>query len=1094
MTETLKALARAIGRRALPAILAACAAALASCNSGVITPGEEESVAPSSHTIIAFDPGIALTGIEAGIIDTGAAGAQIPGGPDEQPLEVVLFAFSTAVAANAENNQGTALVSGALDENEAPDVFLAALLNTSDTTSGAQIATTFKQALAPTFRSPRCVTCHGARESPSTLNRDAHRADFMAASGCDSQGCHVTSILPEGKDREWNAPEGLDFRGKSDQELCDMVLDPELFPTRAEALEHLKEDAKLIWALTSGKVPDGGPSNGKKELSGMTHERWVELVDLWATGGFECDDSSAVRAVDLVSRTRAGRTTAGDAGSSEPAVAFRPDPGFKPSEASAAAGTVFVAFSSTAGNLLEGNPAHRNAYLAAFRLIVTRGADGRRDVGIEFERLDLLSAPTSGSLAGGNGDSGSPSLSGDGRKAAFESRATDLVGGFMDSNGAGAPDVFLREIASSSTLLVSRSLASPVEGGNAASTGPALSFEGDAIAFESRAADLVADDTNEFQDIFYALLGNAATGEIRRASLTRNGGEAHGGDCRGPSIHVADPAVEGVLVAFESDKTDLARPPAPRARTNVYVHDSRPGGQTLLLSQNAGAAGNGDSRRPQMGEDGRVVVFETDASNLDQVRPRDGNKQSDIVLARIAGTPGKKRVSLERLSIASNGSDGDGPSAAALAGSFRRGEASCGEEMFVAYTTQAGNLGKSASTDSVLVFLGGESAGAPTAPALSCNLAASSTNTGIGESITFQVSGAEGGVRFDWDFGDGESTVTTDPQTTHGFNAPGVFEVSVKFRDASGACSSCGIQVTVVNRPPECRLKLSVSGAEVAIGANVFRNQELTFSATESADPDPGDAIVSHAWDFGDGTSGAGPSTTHTYVAAGEFTASLTVVDGFGGSSSCSRQVRVVVPVNNPPACNLTANRTRIFTGESITFTANASDADNDPLTYEWNFGDGSPAVTGSLDSISHTFATFGESLNVSVKVTDNPQFNLAPLNRTCVLSIVVGARFTTVAAQLQGCNVAPGCHRTSPSPLFSGNNASIFTELKVGQRVWCNNTQIMVVPFQPASSWLVTKMEFSMATLLVCGRGMGGTADQIRAIRSWIAAGASNN
>lgn len=50
------------------------------------------------------------------------------------------------------------------------------------------------------------------------------------------------------------------------------------------------------------------------------------------------------------------------------------------------------------------------------------------------------------------------------------------------------------------------------------------------------------------------------------------------------------------------------------------------------------------------------------------------------------------------------------------------------------------------------------------------------------------------------------------------------------------------------------------------------------FDGSESFDPD-GDAL-SFAWDFGDGATGVGPTPTHVFEQAGDFTTTLTVSDG----------------------------------------------------------------------------------------------------------------------------------------------------------------------------------------------------------------------
>ena len=48
---------------------------------------------------------------------------------------------------------------------------------------------------------------------------------------------------------------------------------------------------------------------------------------------------------------------------------------------------------------------------------------------------------------------------------------------------------------------------------------------------------------------------------------------------------------------------------------------------------------------------------------------------------------------------------------------------------------------------------------------------------------------------------------------------------------------------------------------------------------------DPGPAIASYSWDFGDGTTASGPSVTHRFLAAGRYPVALTVTDSLGGTS-----------------------------------------------------------------------------------------------------------------------------------------------------------------------------------------------------------------
>lgn len=58
----------------------------------------------------------------------------------------------------------------------------------------------------------------------------------------------------------------------------------------------------------------------------------------------------------------------------------------------------------------------------------------------------------------------------------------------------------------------------------------------------------------------------------------------------------------------------------------------------------------------------------------------------------------------------------------------------------------------------------------------------------------------------------------------------------------------------------------------------------VSFDGSGSADPDG--SIVDYAWDFGDGDTGSGQTTTHTYTTPGTYTPSLTVTDNDGATDT----------------------------------------------------------------------------------------------------------------------------------------------------------------------------------------------------------------
>ncbi|WP_243180564.1 PKD domain-containing protein [Arthrobacter humicola] len=66
-------------------------------------------------------------------------------------------------------------------------------------------------------------------------------------------------------------------------------------------------------------------------------------------------------------------------------------------------------------------------------------------------------------------------------------------------------------------------------------------------------------------------------------------------------------------------------------------------------------------------------------------------------------------------------------------------------------------------------------------------------------------------------------------------------------------------------------------------------NLTCAFDASASTDPDG--TIASYAWDFGDGTSGTGPSPSHPYATPSSYNVTLTVTDNGGATGAATQTV-----------------------------------------------------------------------------------------------------------------------------------------------------------------------------------------------------------
>jgi PKD repeat protein len=147
----------------------------------------------------------------------------------------------------------------------------------------------------------------------------------------------------------------------------------------------------------------------------------------------------------------------------------------------------------------------------------------------------------------------------------------------------------------------------------------------------------------------------------------------------------------------------------------------------------------------------------------------------------------------------------------------------------------------------------------------------------------------------------------------------------------------------------------------------------VTFNGTGSSDPD-GDQLT-YSWDFGDGATASGPTPSHAYADSGNYTATLTVADGKGGSHSDS----LIVTVNNvTPTIGLSGNAS-VNEGAAYALSlGSVVDPGLDTVTsYRINWGDGvSENFAGSPNGLSHAYtygdgSAAGTARTITIDLTD---------------------------------------------------------------------------------------------------------------------------
>ncbi|MCW2989600.1 MAG: TolB-like protein, partial [Solirubrobacterales bacterium] len=207
-----------------------------------------------------------------------------------------------------------------------------------------------------------------------------------------------------------------------------------------------------------------------------------------------------------------------------------------------------------------------------------------------------------------------------------DSTALNLIaGGTSNANGSD-PDVYLRDVATGTTTLVSRSTASATTSGNQRSLAPVISGNGRYVVWGGRASDLespsIVSGTLSF---FHILVRDLESGVTSFVDVNPAGDELSasgpGGSEVGPnSLYSITP--DGHYVAFQSEGYNLiAGYTSPGSGAdNVFRRDLLAHTTVLASPSMAGpTAGANDSNgfAPlQISDDGRYIAFEGGGDDL----------------------------------------------------------------------------------------------------------------------------------------------------------------------------------------------------------------------------------------------------------------------------------------------------------------------------------------------------------------------------------------------------------------------------------------------------------------------------------------------
>ena len=192
-------------------------------------------------------------------------------------------------------------------------------------------------------------------------------------------------------------------------------------------------------------------------------------------------------------------------------------------------------------------------------------------------------------------------ISEDGRYVLFNSSATNLVAG--DTNTFDDLFIYDRTSNTLERLLDGLSIQGDADTGG----GISISANNRFVAFSSSATNLVAGDTNGVQDIF---VYDRTNDTIERVSVSSLGAE---GDSASNFSSISG---NGEYVTFGSNAQNLVS--GDTSRVDMFIHTLATGSTEIISRNSLGTTSNGDSgeKASDISSDGRYVTFQSFATDL----------------------------------------------------------------------------------------------------------------------------------------------------------------------------------------------------------------------------------------------------------------------------------------------------------------------------------------------------------------------------------------------------------------------------------------------------------------------------------------------
>jgi hypothetical protein len=699
------------------------------------------------------------------------------------------------------------------------------------------------------------------------------------------------------------------------------------------------------------------------------------------------------------------------------------------------------------------------AFLSEATNLTAADGNGLRDVfarDIQADVTTLVSVNRTGT-GGGNGVSGPeigdnspPDITPDGNYVAFESMAGDLVASDVNSS----MDVFVRDLAAQKTTLVSANMANSGAGNNI-SGGPSMSANGQFIAFVSKATNLASNDTNPSYT-FDVFVRDVAAQKTTLVSVNSSGTSGPTGTSYGPSI-----SADGRVVAFMSTVPDLTPAANPYPYFNVYARDLATSKTSIVSAGLGGVWPYFESGGAVISADGRYVAFVSQWP----IGANDSGYFRDIYVRDL------KALTTTLLSVSNtSGQSGnaDSPLQPSISSDGRR----------VAFVSFANNLVTGDGNAAPDVFAASQAAGSVQFGAASYSV---SENGGAATVTVKRTSGAAGAVTVKFATADQTAKAGVEYTATSAtltFNEGEVSKtVTVPIKDdaldednktlllrltqpSGGALLGAQnvVQLTVVDNDPTPTLSV----ANVALTEGNAGTTNFTFKVTLSA---PSAKPVSFRFATANGTA----SDQSDYQA----------VSGVGGFNPGQTAFNIIVPVNadiiNEPNETFFVRLTQVSNATAVKSSGTGTIMNDDPvptlhsLTISPSSVAGGQAAVGVITlngpapsagaviTLSDNIAATSVPTSVKIPAGETSKmFSITSSNVTAAQNGTVTAKYgaLTRTAALTVRPVGVLSVTVSPSPVVGGGsvNVTVILERAAPGNVVVNLSDTVAAADVPAS------------------------------------------